>query len=181
MLRDCFNALTSIFNASLRPARRLEKNPNLSSDVFSPRFLVIHDTRRRRHHDETELTGWEEIGGPLLDLVDGNVESRGNDAALIQATSKIDDDFAGSVVVDAFEFSDVSVLHHHRQEFNDDFGVGADEDLPLASLLCVVDALEGIGQYIHANHFCCVFERIVLNVTKSYFKQIENSIISFPM
>ena len=58
----------------------------------------------------------------------------------------------GSVVVDAFEFSDVSVLHHHRQEFDDDFGVGADEDLPLASLLRVVDALEGIGQYIHAEN-----------------------------
>ena len=58
----------------------------------------------------------------------------------------------GSVVVDALEFSDVSVLHHHRQEFDDDFGVGADEDLPLASLLRVVDALEGIGQYIHAEN-----------------------------
>jgi len=108
-------------------------------------------------------------------LVDGNVESGGNDAALVQTSGEIDDDFARSVIIDAFKLADVSVLHHHRQEFDDDFGVGADEDLPLASLLRVVDALEGIGQYIHANHFCCVFERIVLNVTKSYFKQIETT------
>ena len=44
-----------------------------------------------------------------------------------------------SVVVDAFKLSDVPVLHHHRQEFDDDFGVGADEDLPLTTLLRIVD------------------------------------------
>ena len=58
--------------------------------------------------------------------------------------------FTGSVIIDAFEFSDVTMLHHHRQELDDDFGVGANEDLPLASLLRVVDAFERIGQYIHA-------------------------------
>ena len=45
------------------------------------------------------------------------------------------------MIVDAFEFADVTVLHHHRQEFDDDFGVGPDENLPLATLLRVVDRL----------------------------------------
>ena len=45
------------------------------------------------------------------------------------------------MVVDAFEFADVAVLHHHRQELDDYFGIGADEDLPLATLLGVVDRL----------------------------------------
>ena len=43
---------------------------------------------------ERYLTGWEKIRGPLFDLVDGNVESRGDDAALVQSTSQVDDDFA---------------------------------------------------------------------------------------
>ena len=47
----------------------------------------------------------------------------------------------GSVVVDALELSDVSVLHHHRQELDDDFRVGSDENLSLASLLRVIDRL----------------------------------------
>ena len=106
----------------------LEKeSQNLSSDVFPPRLLVIHDPGWRRHHDETELkdgenvnyvwvtkrwkktslnfvnqtnfwtsylTGWEQIRGPFFDLVDGNVESGGNDAALVQPSGEIDDDFA---------------------------------------------------------------------------------------
>ena len=48
----------------------------------------------------------------------------------------------GSVVVDALELSDVSVLHHHRQELDDDFRVGSDENLSLASLLRVIDRLQ---------------------------------------
>ena len=47
----------------------------------------------------------------------------------------------GSVVIDALELSDVSVLHHHRQELDDDFRVGSDENLSLASLLRVIDRL----------------------------------------
>ena len=46
------------------------------------------------------------------------------------------------MVVDAFEFSDVAVLHHDRQKFDDDFGIGADENLSLASLLRIVDRLK---------------------------------------
>ena len=40
------------------------------------------------------LTGWEQIGGPFLNLVNGNVESGGNDSAFVQASGKIDDNFA---------------------------------------------------------------------------------------
>ena len=43
---------------------------------------------------ELYLTGWEQIGSPFFDLVDGNVESGGNDAALVQTSGEIDDDFA---------------------------------------------------------------------------------------
>ncbi len=45
------------------------------------------------------------------------------------------------------------MFHHDRQKLDDNFRARPDEDLAFASLFCVVDALQGIGQYVHAHHF----------------------------
>lgn len=58
------------------------------------------------------------------------------------------------MIVDDLELANVAVLHHHRQELDDDLGAGPQQHLALAALLRIVDALEGIGQNIHANHGC---------------------------
>lgn len=42
---------------------------------------------------------------------------------------------------------------HDLEELDDDLGAGSDQDLTLASLLGVVDALEGIVEDGSANHF----------------------------
>lgn len=56
------------------------------------------------------------------------------------------------MVIDDLEFSDVSMFHHDGEELDDDFGVGADQNLSLASLFSVVDTFKGIGQYAHSHH-----------------------------
>ena len=88
------------------------------------------------------LSRWKQIRRPLFNLVDGDIESWRNDSALVQASRQINDDLAGSVIVDAFELSNVTVLHHHRQELDDDFGVRSDENLPLTTLLRIVNRLK---------------------------------------
>ena len=45
-----------------------------------------------------------------------------------------------------------TVFHHNSQELDDDFRRRSDEHLALASLLCVVDHLQGIVQYVHSHH-----------------------------
>ena len=45
------------------------------------------------------------------------------------------------------------MLLHDLQELDDDLGRGADQDLALAGLLGVVDAVEGIVQDGGADHF----------------------------
>lgn len=45
------------------------------------------------------------------------------------------------------------MFHHDRQKLHDNFGARPDEDLAFASLFCVVDAFQGIGQNVHAHHF----------------------------
>merc|ERR1711911_476988 len=106
-----------------------EESEDFASDVFPPRLLVIHDPGRCRHHDETELSGGKEI------------------------RRQVHHNFACSVIIDAFKLADVSVLHHHRQKLDDDFGVGADENLSFATLLRIVNRLQGVGQNVHAHHF----------------------------
>lgn len=101
-----------------------------------------------------ELTRRQQIVGPLLDVVDRHIEARRDDAALVQATGQVDHHLAGPMVVDDLELADVAVLHHHRQELDDDLGARAQQHLALAALLRIVDALERIGQNIHANHGC---------------------------
>ena len=44
------------------------------------------------------------------------------------------------------------MLHHDGQEPHDDFGAGPQENLPLPSLLGVVDAFQSIGKAVHTNH-----------------------------
>lgn len=45
------------------------------------------------------------------------------------------------------------MLLHDGQELDDDFGAGTDQDLTLASLFGVVDALEGIVEDGGFDHF----------------------------
>ena len=76
-----------------------------------------------------ELTRRQEVVGPLLNVGDGDVEPGHDDAALVEATSQVDDDLAAAVVVDDLELADVAVLHHHGQEAGDDLRRGAEENL----------------------------------------------------
>merc|ERR1719270_827439 len=88
----------------------------------------------------------------LLDFVDGDIEPGGDDTALVQSSSQIDDDLAGSVIVYDLKLPDVSVLHHDGEKPDDDLGAGSDEDLSLASLLRIVYTLQAISQGVHTNH-----------------------------
>ena len=69
---------------------------------------MVHDTGRGGQDDLTERTGGQEQGDPVLDGVQGDVESRGDDTGLVQSTVELDDDLAASVVIDDFEFTDVA-------------------------------------------------------------------------
>jgi hypothetical protein len=103
-----------------------------------------------------------------INLVEGNVESWGDDSALVESAVELDDDLASSVIIDNFEFTNVAVLHHDLEELDDDLRGGSDENLSfrfsrctkfnqddylsLSSLLSVADVLESVGQNVHANH-----------------------------
>ena len=97
--------------------------------MLSTGLFVVHDALVSGQDDETELARGEHGGGEVLELLEGQVETGGDDAALVQATVQLDDDFATAVVINDFELVDVAVLLHAAEEFDEHLRDGAEEHL----------------------------------------------------
>lgn len=105
---------------------------------------MIHDTSRGSQHQVTELTGWQQISHPLLDISNLDGETRRNNTALVQATVQLNDDLSGTVVVNNLKLTDVSVLLHDGQELDDDLGARTHQNLALALAFGVAHGFEAI-------------------------------------
>jgi hypothetical protein len=64
---------------------------------------------------------------------------------LVETAVQVDDDFAGSVIIDDLELANVAVFHHDGQELDDDLGAGSQQDLSLVSLLGIAEGLQSVG------------------------------------
>eukprot|EP00356_Strombidium_inclinatum_P002455 CAMPEP_0170479390 /NCGR_PEP_ID=MMETSP0208-20121228/646_1 /TAXON_ID=197538 /ORGANISM="Strombidium inclinatum, Strain S3" /LENGTH=122 /DNA_ID=CAMNT_0010751777 /DNA_START=77 /DNA_END=445 /DNA_ORIENTATION=- len=116
-------------------------------------LVVVHDTLVGGEDDVTELSGRQDGGGELLEVLELEVESGGDDTALVQSSVEVDDDLAGSHVVEDLELIDVAMLLHSLEELNNDLGHGSEENLSFASFFSVNELLEALGQDGHLNHF----------------------------
>jgi hypothetical protein len=64
----------------------LVEEPNdLSRNVLAPCLLVVHDTSRGCENDVTELTRWQKLDNPLLEVGETDVVSWGDDTSLVEA------------------------------------------------------------------------------------------------
>merc|ERR1712222_185165 len=101
-----------------------EESQDLSSEMLPPGLLVVHDAPGGGQHNVAELSGGQEVVGPLLDVSDGDIEPGGDHTALVEAPSQIDNNFASSVVINDLKLPDVAVLHHNGEEPEDHLGAG---------------------------------------------------------
>lgn len=92
-------------------------------------LVVIHDTLVGSEDYVTELSGWEDIVDELLEVLQLKVESWGDDTALVKSSVEVNDDLAGSTVINDLEFVDVSVLLHLSEELDHDLGHWSKENL----------------------------------------------------
>ena len=83
---------------------------------------VIHNTFVGGEDNITELTGWEDLIDELLEVFELEIETRRDDTAFIEATVKFNNNFAGTSIINNFEFINISMLLHDTEEFNDDLG-----------------------------------------------------------
>ena len=51
-----------------------EEAQDLSSQMFSPGLLMVHDAAGGGHHNVAKLSGRQQVSGPLLDIGDTNVK-----------------------------------------------------------------------------------------------------------
>jgi len=130
----------------------IEVTKNFATGVLATGLLVIHNTIRGGQDDETELTGWQQVGDPLLHIIDLDIKTRADDTTLVKTTVELDDDLTGAMIIDNLEFTNVAVLLHDSQEFDDYLGDGTDEYLTLSTLLSVVNALKSIVQHANTDH-----------------------------
>lgn len=108
--------------------------------MFPSGLLMIHDTAGCSQHNIAELTRGQQVVGPLFNIINGHIEAGRDDAAFVQATSQINNNFAGTMIIDNFEFTNVAMFHHDSKKFDNNFGAGTQENLTFAALLSVVNA-----------------------------------------
>lgn len=94
---------------SSHTGRLLVKEPNdLACSMFPSRLLVVHDTSRCSENDVAELTRWQQLDDPLLEILERDVVSWGDDTGLVEAAVQLNDNFAIAVVVNFLEFANVT-------------------------------------------------------------------------
>ena len=65
----------------------------------------------------------------LLEVLELEVESGGDDSALVESSVEVDNNLSSSHVINNFEFIDVSLLLHDSEELDDNLGGGSKENL----------------------------------------------------
>ena len=83
-------------------------------------LIVVKNALGGGQDQVAELSRREDVGSPALEVVQRNVKARRNDTAFVDSAEQLDDDFARTMIVNDFEFADVSSLLHELQELDQD-------------------------------------------------------------
>ena len=110
----------------MQETRLVNETQDLTGNVLSLCFFVVHNTGRSSHDNVTELSGRQQVVSPSVDVVDLDIESWLDDTTLVQSTVQLNDDLTRSVVINVLKFTDVAVLLHDGQELDDDLGGWSD-------------------------------------------------------
>ena len=76
--------------------------------MLAASLLVVHDTGGGGQNDETELTRGKELDSPLLEVTELDGVAGVDDTALVETAVQLDDDLAGTVVVNLLELANVA-------------------------------------------------------------------------
>lgn len=71
---------------------------------------MVHDTGRGGQDNETELTRGQQVVDPVFNRAELDVEAGGNDTALVQTTNELNNNLARSMVINDFEFTNVTLM-----------------------------------------------------------------------
>lgn len=69
--------------------RLVEETEDLSGNVLASSLLVVHDTSRGGEDDVSELTGWQKLDNPLLEILNLDVVSWGDNTGLVKTVPEL--------------------------------------------------------------------------------------------
>ena len=88
---------------------------------------MVHDSAGCCEHNETELSGWQEVCGPLFHVSESNIESGGDHTTLVESACQVDNNLASTMIIDDLKLANVTMLHHYSEEADDNFGAGPED------------------------------------------------------
>jgi hypothetical protein len=132
--------------------RLIEEAENLSTSVGACScFSVCHNSGAGGEDEEAELPGRKKVRNPGFNLLDRDIEARGDDTAFVEAAQKVNDDLSSAVVINELKLAYVALFLHDLQEFDDNLGRWTKQNLPLPAFLSVGERLQGIAQHGHTH------------------------------
>jgi len=82
----------------------------MPDEVVYTKSVRENDGKGTTHQDdEAETSGREKQVYPVLNLHGLDVEAGGDNASLVESAIELDDDFAGTVVINDFKLSDIAL------------------------------------------------------------------------
>jgi len=109
--------------------RSVEVSEDLATDMLLTGLFVVHNTLVGGEHDETELTGGEDGGGEVLEVLELEIETGGDHTALVESSVELNNDLASAGIVDDLELVDVSMSLHDSEELDENLGDRSEENL----------------------------------------------------
>ncbi len=79
---------------------------------------MIHDSYTSSQDDVSELTRGQQVLDPLLHLRSLNIKPRADNSAFIDTSIQLHHDLSGTVIIDDFKLTNVSVLLHDLEELH---------------------------------------------------------------
>lgn len=74
--------------------RLIKESKDFSSSLLPSSLLVVHYSESSGEDNVSETTRRKNVLYPLLYILDGNIEARGEDAALVDASDQLDNDLS---------------------------------------------------------------------------------------
>ena len=91
--------------------------------------MMVEESLVGGEDDVSELSRWEDGTDEVLELGNCEVESWGDDTALVESSVKVNDDLSTSGIINDLEVVDVFVLLHLSEELDDNLGYWSEHNL----------------------------------------------------
>lgn len=88
----------------------VKESQYLATRLFASRLFMRHDTIGRRDENVSKLTRGQQIDDPFFNFVVTDIKARANDTTLVKTTSELNDNLVGTVIIDNFEFTNVTCV-----------------------------------------------------------------------